>query len=147
MDEFTISIKLGNEAMSEPRHVAAVLRSIADELGDYAEFEPMSRRIRDGNGGTVGHCTVITRDGPGIVNGTGRVEIQNGLIIDWLERLVNDRSGNPRWQVTFTDGTVAVTHSGAAINYGIDNREYRNVPLTVEFSPAGKITRMHPERR
>lgn len=79
------------------------------------------------------------------MSGTGRVEIQNGMIIDWLQRLVNDGSGNPRWRVTFTDGTVADTQSGIADAYGIE--DHHNRPMTVEFSRAGKITRIKPERK
>lgn len=59
--------------------------------------------------------------------------------VESLQRLRNDRDGNPRWEVTFTDGVVAKTARGAQVNYGIDNAEHRGVPLEVEFTSSGTI--------
>lgn len=42
-----------------------------------------------------------------------------------LHRLMNTASGNPRWRVVFTDGTVATTKTDAAVAYGIENPENR----------------------
>lgn len=61
-----------------------------------------------------------------------------------LERLHNSKNGNPRYRVTFTDGTVFETAADASINYGITNREYRDVPLEVTFSRNGRITYLAP---
>lgn len=61
-----------------------------------------------------------------------------------LERLRNSVNGNPRFRVTLDNGTIAITQSDAAINYGIANPEYRDVPLRVTFTKAGRIS--HLER-
>lgn len=57
-----------------------------------------------------------------------------------LQRLNNSVNGNPRYRVTFTDGGTADTQSDASINYGIGNPEYRDVPVIVSLSKAGRIT-------
>ncbi|TKK84617.1 hypothetical protein FDA94_28730 [Herbidospora galbida] len=62
------------------------------------------------------------------------------LTIDTLERLNLSSAGNPRFKVTFTNGESAQTQSDASVNYGIENSEYRGVPLKVTFSPNGRIT-------
>lgn len=49
---FELGIELGNAAMQEPEHVAAALRSVAQQLEDHARTGP--GRIRDVNGNTVG---------------------------------------------------------------------------------------------
>lgn len=43
------------------------------------------------------------------------------------------REGHPHYRVTFSDGTDALTKPGAAINYGVTNRDLRNVPVEVVF--------------
>lgn len=48
-------------------------------------------------------------------------------------------NGNPAFRVAFTNGLVARTQSDAAISYELENPEYRDVPLDVEFTPAGRI--------
>jgi hypothetical protein len=70
---------------------------------------------------------------------------RTGLVIESLERLNNSVNGNPRYRVHFTDGTVADTQSDASLNYGITNPEYRDVPLRVTFTRAGKISHATPE--
>lgn len=64
-----------------------------------------------------------------------------------LTRLNSSASGNPRWLVLLDDGTETTTQSDASINYGIENPEYRNTSLTVEFSRAGRITDIHIESK
>ena len=71
---------------------------------------------------------------------------RTGLVIESLERLNNSVNGNPRYRVRFTDGTVADTQSDASLNYGISNPEYRDVPLRVTFTRAGRISHATPER-
>ncbi len=66
--------------------------------------------------------------------GTERV-----LTIASLERMKLSVNGNPRFKVTFTDGTVAQTQTDASIGYAIENSEYRDVPVRVSFTPAGRI--------
>lgn len=61
------------------------------------------------------------------------------LTIASLERLRLSSNGNPRFRVTFTDGRQADTQTDAAVNYGLENREYQGVPLEVTFSPNGRI--------
>lgn len=60
--------------------------------------------------------------------------------IETTERLPNSRMGNPRWRVTFTDGTVAITTSDASISYAINNPEYRNNDVRVWLTEAGRIS-------
>jgi len=71
---------------------------------------------------------------------------RTGLKIVTLERLNLSRYGNPRFRVTFDDDTVAQTQSDASINYAIENRTYRDVPLTVTFTRAGRITHLEVEK-
>lgn len=60
--------------------------------------------------------------------------------IDYLKRRNNSVNGNPRFLVVFTDGSSALTQSDAAFCYGIENPEFRDVPVEVSFSRAGLIT-------
>lgn len=69
--------------------------------------------------------------------------IRTGLVIEHLERITNSVNGNPRFRVHFTDGTAARTMSDASP--GLENPEYRGVPLTVTFTAHGKIRRAVPE--
>lgn len=62
------------------------------------------------------------------------------LTIESLERLRLSVNGNPRFRVRFTNGTVAITQTDGSVGYEIDNPEYRDVPLLVEFSRGGRIT-------
>lgn len=59
--------------------------------------------------------------------------------IDALERMTNTVNGNPRYRVRFTDGSSALTQSDASISYGIGNPEYRNRPVRVWFTRAGRV--------
>jgi len=70
---------------------------------------------------------------------------RTGLVIESLERLNNSVNGNPRYRVHFTDGTVADTQSDASLNCGISNPEFRDVPLRVTFTRAGRISYATPE--
>ena len=65
--------------------------------------------------------------------------VKTGLMIARITRLNSSRNGNPRFQVSFTDGTVAPTGVDCAIAYGIQNSEYRGVPLSVTFNSRGHI--------
>ena len=56
-----------------------------------------------------------------------------------LERLKLSTNGNPRFRVTFTDGTVAQTQTDASVGYSIENPEFRDVPVRVSYTPAGRI--------
>ena len=66
-------------------------------------------------------------------------EYTRTLTIDSLERLKLSVNGNPRFRVTFTDGTVAQTQTDSSIAYSLENPEYRNVPVVVHFTRAGRI--------
>jgi hypothetical protein len=48
-------------------------------------------------------------------------------------------AGNPRFKVTFTDGTSALTQTDAAVNYAIENSEYQGVPVEFTMTGAGRI--------
>lgn len=64
--------------------------------------------------------------------------------IESLERLNNSVNGNPRYRVHFTDGTSALTQSDASLGYCIGNPEYRDVPLEVITTKAGRIYDLKP---
>lgn len=64
------------------------------------------------------------------------------LTIATLERLRNSRAGNPRYLVSFTNGRVAQTAADSQVNYLIENREFRDVPLVVTFDSDGRIIRV-----
>lgn len=63
MDEkFTLTIDLGNAAMSTPRDVALALRFAADQLhtaGDLWAGRAVAGNIRDANGNTVGSWELL----------------------------------------------------------------------------------------
>lgn len=56
-----------------------------------------------------------------------------------LERLKFSANGNPRFKVTFTDGTVAQTQTDGQIGYTLENSEYRDVRVKVFYTRAGRI--------
>jgi hypothetical protein len=62
------------------------------------------------------------------------------LVLESLKRRPASNYGNPAWEVTFTDGTIARTQANASISYAADNPEYRGVPLRVTFTAAGRIS-------
>lgn len=55
-----------------------------------------------------------------------------------LERLANT-GGNPAWSVTLEDGLVARTAPGSQVAYSIENSEYQDVDVDIEFNNAGLI--------
>ena len=55
------------------------------------------------------------------------------------KRLNSSSNGNPRYLITFDDGSEVITQSDAAINYGITNHEYRDQPHDAELSRAGRL--------
>jgi hypothetical protein len=63
----------------------------------------------------------------------------DGLVIGCLRRLDCSINGNPAYWVYFTNGSDARTMSDAGVSYEIGNPEYRNVPLRVLFTPAGRV--------
>lgn len=65
--------------------------------------------------------------------------IKETLTIAKLERMKNSASGNPRFMVTFTNGTTASTSPDSAFAYEIENSQYRDVPLIVKFNGRGQI--------
>lgn len=67
-------------------------------------------------------------------------ESQQTLTIASLEKLKFSTNGNPRFRVTFTSGLVAQTQTDGSVGYAIENPEYRDTPVVVTFSRAGRIT-------
>lgn len=61
------------------------------------------------------------------------------LTIESSKRLRNSRNGNPRFEITFTDGSTARTGSDSMSAFLVENNQYRGVPLAVEFDRAGHI--------
>lgn len=68
-----------------------------------------------------------------------RGEYTETLTIASMKRLDNDADLNPRYAVTFTNGLTAETGKGSQVAYKIENSEYRDVPVVVTFTPAGRI--------
>lgn len=56
-----------------------------------------------------------------------------------IERRRLTRNGNPRFLVTFTDGSHAMTKADSRIAYVIENSEYRDCELTITFDGSGCI--------
>ena len=54
--------------------------------------------------------------------------------ISTLERMRLSTNGNPRFRVTFTDGTVATTQVDSGLAYGLENRENRENDVWVTFT-------------
>jgi hypothetical protein len=61
------------------------------------------------------------------------------LTIEKLERLRLSANGNPRFRVTFTSGLVAQTQTDSSVGYSIENPEFRDRPVRVDFTRAGRI--------
>jgi hypothetical protein len=61
------------------------------------------------------------------------------LVIESSKRLRNSVNGNPRFEITFTDGSRVRTSADSMSAYDVENSEYRGVPLRVEFTPAGNF--------
>lgn len=66
--------------------------------------------------------------------------IRAGLVISRLERMRSSFYGNPRFQVTFTDGTSAPTEVDGSVGYGIENSGFRDTPLRVTFNRYGHVS-------
>lgn len=57
-----------------------------------------------------------------------------------VERARNTADGNPRFDVTFTDGTTARTAPDSQVGHYAENSEWIGVPLEVRTNEAGEIT-------
>jgi hypothetical protein len=57
-DRFTLTIKLGNDAMRTSRHVAAALNEIAKRLRQAGSVDGL---VRDVNGNTVGQYEFVLK--------------------------------------------------------------------------------------
>jgi hypothetical protein len=68
--------------------------------------------------------------------------------IDWVKRLNNSVNGNPRYQVTFTDGSSAITKSDSSCAYDIQNIMSRNNlwmrNVAITWTKAGRIETITP---
>lgn len=56
-----------------------------------------------------------------------------------VARVRSSGNGNPRYAVTFTDGTSARTVADGQISHYAENSEWVGVDLDVEFTAAGEI--------
>lgn len=77
---------------------------------------------------------------------------RSGLVISRTERLRNSATGNPRYRVYFTDGSIHETSADASVNYDIRNFEALDVkgkPIDVTLTRVGRIiyARHTPETR
>lgn len=55
------------------------------------------------------------------------------------DREDNSPDGNPRYLVTFDDGTSARTVRDGQIGYGISNNAFQGSPVKVKFNDAGEV--------
>lgn len=55
-------------------------------------------------------------------------------------RLNNSANGNPRWELTFSDGSRALTSSDASVSYDVENKLRSGERLYVDYTPAGRIS-------
>lgn len=62
-----------------------------------------------------------------------------------LERMNNSRNGNPRYRVTFADGTVFPTAVDAQVGYAIGNPEY-NGDVDVKVNGRGEVVDIESAR-
>lgn len=91
----------------------------------------------------AGTCPAMPGQGNGKREGIDKVMADNivrGITITSLERLRLSVNGNPRFRVTFDNGLTAQTQSDAGFAYAIENPEYRDVPLDVTLTRAGRIS-------
>lgn len=73
-------------------------------------------------------------------NGAVSGVIGRYLSIVSTERLNNSVNGNPRFSVTFNDGTTHQTQSDASCSYDIDNYSRSRDTAFWVFTPAGKVS-------
>jgi hypothetical protein len=66
--------------------------------------------------------------------------VLTGVTITGIRRLTNSRNGNPRFDVAFSDGTVATTQSDASVSYDVTNKRNSGEKLDVTLTKAGKIS-------
>lgn len=65
------------------------------------------------------------------------------LAVESIRRLKNSTTGNPAFEFTFTDGTVARTKANAMFALGLVNDgRYNGKNYNVTFTRAGRITDM-----
>ncbi len=62
-----------------------------------------------------------------------------------LKRLNSSVNGNPRYRVTFDDGSSAITQSDAMFCYAITNPEMRS-DVIVTYTRAGRIADITPAK-
>ena len=68
------------------------------------------------------------------------------VTITHIERLNNSVNGNPRFEITFSDGSTHRTQSDASISYSITNKEFRG-PINVWLSKRRTIEYATPVDR
>jgi len=72
-----------------------------------------------------------------------RAPTYHAVRVTGLRQLNNSVNGNPRYNVTFDNGTNANTASDASFCYGIENREMRG-DVDVWLTRRGTIEHMEP---
>jgi len=63
-----------------------------------------------------------------------------------LTRKNSSRNGNPKFEVTFTDGTRLTTATDTSLAYGIENSEYKRDPHEVVTNRKGDLIDLRPVR-
>lgn len=80
---------------------------------------------------------------PGMFHTEG--PIMTEMTIDSIKRLKNSVNGNPRFDITFTNGVVSRTSSDTSFAYAVGNPDMREgSTVRVEYTRAGKISHMEP---
>lgn len=63
----------------------------------------------------------------------------DAVTVTAAKRLKNSVNGNPRWDVTLSDGTMALTSSDASVSYDVENALRDSQPRFVNYTAAGRI--------
>lgn len=61
-----------------------------------------------------------------------------------IEAMISSANANPRYMLYFTDGEALPTAVDASVAYGIENPEFRGVPVEFEVTPRGQIVHATP---
>ena len=72
---------------------------------------------------------------------TDKTTTLHNVTIVGIRRLANSVNGNPRYDIAFSDGTVATTSSDASVSYDVTNKQRSGARLDVVLTRAGKVSR------
>lgn len=68
---------------------------------------------------------------------------KENMVITQVKCRDSSVNGNPRYWVTFADGSMASTVVDGSVGYGIQNSELHGVPVQVEYNRRGHIVHVY----